>query len=144
MDLHSILNRSRTRGVADLDKVPNKVILDLEAELKQFYIDSNNMTEFEYDVGQTIGEVLLYTAEINSAPVGLAALGEDIRMAHARENGIVDGDILAKATMKFGEAVFNKFKQIGLYTKEGLLPFEFEGMLNDYSPVLVKSSDHLY
>jgi len=138
----TIINRHRAAGIANLDKYPDVVVLDLKKELKQFWDGVEQAKDFELDATETINEILLYIADINDAvPYGIPALCGDIKRIHTREGNSNDGDILAKHTMQLGIALYDKFKTIRAYTPEGLLPYELKGWLDSNSPYLVRSED---
>ena len=124
-----------------------KIVLNIAEDLEKFYHETEKMSDFEYSVDEIFEEIIRYITDDFRVVDGLIAFGEDIKRCHAIENGFEDGNILAKAGMKLGMALYLHLKHLGLYSNVGLLAYGLDGWLDHRTPILysipVENSDDL-
>lgn len=95
------------------------------------------MIDYEDCINEILIEILMYLSNLSTAKDGLDALATDIRLCFD-----VDGEVLAPAALALGQVVLTQFKEIGIYTNDGILPYTFERQWQDYStPIFVKITE---
>lgn len=134
---HEVIGRYRQPTEIDPNTcVPEHVIIDIGEEVQCFVDETDNMRDFEYAFDELFNEILMYLADNRMVAEGLKALGEEIAFIHSSDNGFEDGAMMTAATIRLAEALHKKFTLLGLYTKEGLMPYENVRWLDLNTPVL--------
>lgn len=130
-------SRYRTTGdIADPSVIPKHVIVDITDEIQDFYTDSSHMQGFEFTFDEVFNEILMYLSDKDRAMENMQALREEIEIIHCKENGFDDGETLADHVVRLAQALYGKFLQLGLYTPEGVLPFETVRWVDMNTPIL--------
>lgn len=131
----------RTDEILNTSVIPKYMVIDLTEEIQGFLASSHEMVNFEYSLDELFNEILLYLSDRAMAGQGLQSLKDEILRIHSLENGYEDGEILAAAAVGFAQALYAKFLTLGLYTPEGVLPYESVRWLDTNTPILNKFED---
>lgn len=117
--------RRRLAGIADYDRLPGLVIVDLSPQLASYLeavADINEEAEAQLDA--FLGDLFMYLRDQQMAEVGLQALHDDVLNLYHRRNRH-EGEQVAQASRLLAKDVLEQLKALGMYTPEGLMPYFF-------------------
>ena len=123
----------QTSDIKDASRLPDTVILDAKQELDAFV---ENLQDFEFTMDELFNEILMYLSDKSAALEGMQSFVQEILIIHSRENGYDNGQSLAEAAYALAQALYKKFIAYGLYTPEGVMPYELVSWIDVNTPVL--------
>ena len=148
-NLDELVQRRVERGMPNVaaffkeQHVPGTVLVEIGNVVETFLRDTSNMNDHDYGIVFTINQIIMYIAEYGVSDIGIEALGDDIRRLYRYNPELFDGEGMIRASKQLARSIRDTFYQQGLYTKEGLLPYMFEGWLDkQFTVMILKASIH--
>ena len=121
----------------ELQRFPNRVIVDLRGPIEEFYNCVDKIPDYEWYIDEMLTEVLGYINDTAYIEVGIESLGEFIS-EHLGSDGIE----IAQSAKSLAMGLYQYFWAHGMYLSTGELPYEFSKVWVDrFCPVMQKKQD---
>jgi hypothetical protein len=122
--------------VYDNRQIPELIIVDVSNELLNFFQISNDMQGFELTVEDLLRYIPVYIEDKQLLEVGLQAFHDDMLLYQPVEAGFENTRQMADYAKHLAIEIYKLFDSLGLYTNQGVLPYEIESFINNYTPIL--------
>jgi hypothetical protein len=132
------------KNIANFESLPQAVLLDFGEERREFLSVCDDLEDFEANIDEVLGEVLMYLVDDAIIEQSLQDLHNDMLAFYTREHHGVEASIVASAFCNFARGLHTKFKHLGMYTKEKLLPYVMKNRADEQTIFLVRYAEDKY
>lgn len=118
--------RQRVQKIADIARFPDAVILHIGPAYEQYLEAVADVEDAEEQLDDLLGDIFNYILDKDKAQLGIATMFEDIMLFFAKNRREQDAKVVADAAMELAQALHKRLAALGLYSKEGVLPYTFQ------------------
>jgi hypothetical protein len=118
-------------SIVGLESFPVVVLVDIGPEMREFLSVCDDLEDYGANLDSIIEEVVLYLLVDETAEESIEELRHDMMNFYGREWSGVSPGIIADAFRSFAASLLGKFRRYGMYSREGLMPYEVQDFLDN-------------